>query len=138
MSSALRAPSQRLTNTLVVSSGATASVFSLADLTTQLIAAGAAQIGSLFVAPNAAAIATAAGAATLLSSPAASATLTDLGKTITIEVSGATDGAVLLKLREVKYQTATSTFLVGYVVVENNYNGGVASANRLKVAVARV
>lgn len=130
-------PAQRLTNAFTVSSSATCYFYALADLTTQLAATNCTQVGSVFVAPTVGAVTTAFAAATPLASPAASSTLTDLGKTVTIEVNNATDGAAYVKLREVKYQTATSTYKIGYVVVENNYNAGMSSANLLKVAVAR-
>lgn len=145
-----REPAQRLTNAFVVSGGSDAYFYNGTTLAAALVAGGATQVGSLIVAPTAAAITTAVGtvqAAAYAAIPARSATLTDLGTTLTVQVADAADGAVALKLRKVKYQTATSVFVTGYVVEENNYNGGLigsgtsggsTAANALKVAVARV
>jgi hypothetical protein len=131
MSSAFRGLNQPPTKSLITN--ASTNVYSLSSLTTQLAAVSAVQIGSLFVALTTGNISTAFGAASTVATPAAGRTLTDLGKTVTIEVSGATDGACVVKLREVKYQTATSTFVTGYVVIENNYN---LSASLVTVARA--
>ena len=132
-----RAPAQRLTNAFSVMPTTVCYVYTMANLSAQLAANSVQQVGSLFVAPTILAVTNAAGDATTSTAPAG-ATLTDMGKTITIEVNNATEGPAYVKLQEVKYQTATSTFAIGYVVVENNYNGGMASANLLKVAVSRV
>jgi hypothetical protein len=114
-------PAQRLTNTFVVGNTA-APIFQLAYLTQQLTAYGSQQIGSLFVAPTTSAIDNSVGSAGGIAPTAAvNTSLTDLGKTITVQVNNATDGACYMKFREVKYQTATSTFVTGYVIVENNY-----------------
>lgn len=134
---AFRAPAQRLTNAFSVMPTTVCYVYTLANLSAQLAANSVQQVGSLFVAPTVAAVTTAFGAASTSTAPAG-ATLTDMGKSLTIEVNNATDGAAYVKLQEVKYQTATSVFVTGYVVVENNYNGGMANANLLKVAVCRV
>lgn len=133
-----RAPAQRKTNAFSVLPTTVCYVFQLANLTSVLTANSVQQVGSLFVAPTVAAVTDAFDAASAIFSAPAGATLTDLGKTLTIEVNNATDGAAYVKLQEVKYQTLTSTFVTGYVVVENNYNGGMASGNLLKVAVCRV
>jgi hypothetical protein len=128
-----RAPAQRLTNTFVVGNTA-APVFQLANLTTVFAAQSAQQIGSLFVAPSGTAISNALAAATA-PTVAVNYSLIDLGKTLTVQVNNATDGACYMKFREVKYQTATSTFVTGYVVVENNYQ--LVSGDKGKVLVAR-
>ena len=133
MSSVQSAFAQRKTNGFVVNSSASVNLYSLADLTTQLAAVSATQIGSVFVAPTAAAIVTAFAAASSSVTAAASSTLTDIGKTIVIEAAG-TDAYVTL--REVKYMTAVTTFVTGFVVVDNNWN--LASGNKIKVLVARV
>ena len=119
MSSVNRGLAQPLSKSLILR--AATNVYSLSSLATQLAAVSAVQVGSVFVAPTAASINTALGAASPVSTGATGNTVTDLGKTITIEVSGATDGACVVRLREVKHQTATSAFTTGYVVVENNY-----------------
>lgn len=121
MSSVNRGLAQPITRSLVLR--AATNVYSLASLTTQLVAtAGATAIGSVIVCSGTTAnINTAFGAASPVSTGAAGNTVTDLGKTVTIQVSGATDGAFILKLREIKHQTGTSAYTVGYVVVEDNY-----------------
>ena len=120
-----RVPAQRLTNAFVVNPSTAAPVFQLANLTTVFAAQGAQIVGSLFVAPSGTAITNALAAATA-PTVAVNYSLTDLGKTLTVQVNNATDGACYMKFREIKYQTATSTFVTGYVIVENNYqiNGG--------------
>jgi hypothetical protein len=131
-----RGLNQPITRSLITI--ASNNIYSLSSLTTQLTTTAVAQqIGSLFVCSGTTAnINTAFGAASTVATPAAGRTLTDLGKTVTIEIAAAAsstnDGACVVRLREVKYQTATSTFVTGYVVVENNYQ----LANAL-VTVAR-
>jgi len=134
-----RAPAQRLTNTFVVGNTA-APIFTLANLTTAFAGQSAQIVGSLFVVPSAANVSSAVGTAGA-SAPTAAATssLTDLGKTITVQVNNATESACYMKFREIKYQTANSgstAFATGYVVVENNYQI-VPSGNLGKVLVAR-
>lgn len=129
----MRSYAQRLTNAYAVNAAGTTVLYSLTDLTTQLLAQdGVVQNGHLFSAPTIAAVTTAFAAATTSALPA-NATLTDLGITVRVVV-----GDAIVKLRQVKYQTNATTFVTGYVVVENNYNGGMASANLLKVGVYRV
>ena len=57
-------------------------------------------------------------------------TVTDLGKTIVLQQAGSD---AYMKLQEVKYHTGLTTFVTGYVVVENNMN-----LNGYTVTVSRV
>jgi hypothetical protein len=133
-----RALAQRPTNAFSVIS--TVNIYSLADMTSRLLANGATKVSdSVFTIPVATggspSLAAAVAAYTFVAQPAAGTTLIDLGKTITVQVVGSTDGACYMKFREVKQVTSTTGGLSGYVVVENNY--GLASGANGKVAVAR-
>jgi len=134
---------QRLTNTLVVSS-AGGFLMQASDLSSVLLSAsyglGTQVSGSLVTVPSTAALIAAfqrLQATSAYSALAASATLTDLGKDLLVEVVGSTDGAAAVRLREVKYQTATNTFVTGYVVLENNYQLATTTTNLLVSRVAR-
>jgi hypothetical protein len=127
MSSVHVALSQPKTNTLKVG-GTVAPMYTLASIQTALAAQSVVAVGSVFVAPSASAITSAVGSFSSVGNAAVNTTLTDLGKTLVVEFNDAT-----VKFREVKYQTAATTFVTGYVVVENNWN-----LSGLTVLVSRV
>ena len=142
--SVARGLAQPLTRNLVAISSTV--IFGGANLLAQFTAAaGFQQVGSLVVAPSISALQTAVAAAVPLTAAAAGINLIDLGKTITIRVADGLNNNASIKMREVKLQNFANSgnsavpFYTGYVVVENNFNGGiVSSTSELFVTVARV
>jgi len=141
--SVLRGVAQPLTRNLVAISSTV--IFSGADLLGRFTAANGNQvIGSLVIAPTISVLQAAVVAAVPLTAAAAGICLIDLGKTITLTVNDGANNNASIKLREVKLQNYLNTgnsnvpFYTGYVVVENNFNGGIVSnTSELFVTVAR-
>jgi len=140
--SVARGLAQPLTRNLVTVS--TTILFNGADILSRFTTANGNQvIGSLVIAPSISVLTAAVLAADASNTIAAGRTLIDVGKTITLTVNDGANNNASIKMREVKFQNninATSVqFVTGYVVVENNFNGGiVVNTSELFTTVARV
>jgi hypothetical protein len=123
MSSVHAALAQRKTNGFKVDVADTP-LYQLATIKTALAGISAVQLGgadgSMFVAPSAP---SGLGASTNLP---VSKYLTDLGKTLVIQFNDS-----VTKLQEVKYQSAATTFVTGYVVVESTWNAFAVQVSRV-------